>query len=323
MGRPEAIGVISDLRVTVIITLVLFLSTSLALSQEEAQKETQVIGQIFDSPVPAGNYYFVKSTLMVFGNRWGSQPKNAEELEDDIWEQLVLSFAAFRRNIAVSPEERQQEIAKILNSEKVNFDWKKNKEAYSKWVKEKTGEEPELFENQIAHLLQLQKLRDEVRDSITPAVSDEEAHQAFLAEQNSIELELVQFDEEPAAKDFYEKARQNPNSWDQEKNKNPGNFKRPGFVTLIFLMDFWKIPKDDLYKMMKLKTGEVYPHAALYKGFGVFKVLNTRPADESSYEKMRYSYQDKVVAMKKYEGLNEWIKKLKQDANIKIYRKGG
>ena len=310
---------------TVLITLILFISLSLgslAFSQGKPQ-ETQVIGQIFGSPVPIGNYYFIKSALMVFGNRWGGQIKTAEELESAIWEQLVLSFEAFRRNIVVSIEEREQEITKMLEGEKVSFDWKKNKEEFAKWVKEKTGEEAELFENQISHLLQLQKLRNQVMEGMSPAVTEEESHEAFVNEQSSIELELVQFEEENAAKDFYNKVSKVAKSWDDEKVKSLDKFKRPGFVTLVFLIDFWKIAEDDLYKMMKMEAGSIYPPAPIYKGFAVFKVLNKKAADEANYPKMKYSYHDKVAAMKKYEGLSQWIKKLKEDANITIYRQGG
>jgi hypothetical protein len=211
----------------------------------------------------------------------------------------------------------------MLEAQKAGFDWKKDKPAYAKWVKEKTGEEAELFENQISHLLQLQKLREQVMAEMSPAVSDEESHQAFLNEQNSIELELTQFDEQKAADEFYARVNKTPKYWDDELAKSADKFKRPGFVTLIFLMDFWKIAADDLYKMMKLEVGSIYPPAQLYKGYGVFKVLNKRPADEAGYEKMKYSYRDKVAAMKKYDGLNEWIRKLKEDADIQIYRKGG
>jgi len=306
--------------------IIIFCSSCFPLSafaQEAQQKENPVIGQIFGSPVPAGNYYFVRSALAVFGNKWGPQPKTQDEAEDAIWEQLVLSFESFRRNIVVKIEERDQEISRMLEAQKVAFDWKKDRPAYAKWVKEKTGEEAELFENQISHLLQLQKLRNAVMEEMNPSVSDEEAHQAFRNEQNSIELELIQFDDQAAAQDFYNKVSRTPKAWDDEKAKTPDKFKRPGFVTLIFLMDFWKITSDDLYKMMKLASGSIYPPSAIYKGYGVFKVLNKKEADEAGYEKMKYSYHDKVAAMKKYDALGEWIKKLKQDANIQIYRKGG
>jgi hypothetical protein len=305
--------------------IILFLVFSFfpAFGQETGQKEAAVVGQLFGAPVPAGNYYFVKSALAVFGNKWGAQPKTQEEVEDVVWEQLVLSFEAFRKGITVSTEERDKEIAGILQAQNAGFDWQKDKAAYAKLVKEKTGEEAELFENQISHLLQLQKLREQVMAELTPSASEAESHQAFLNEQNSIELELAQFEEQAAAEEFYNKVKKNPKLWDEEKAKTPDKFKRPGFVTLIFLMDFWKITPDDLYKMMKLKADTIYPPAPIYKGYGVFKVLNKKPADEANYEKMKYSYRDKVIAMKKYEGMVEWIKKLKEDANIQIYRKGG
>jgi len=288
-----------------------------------AQKEMPVIGQLFESPVPAGNYYFVKSVITVFGNKWGAQPQSPEELEDAVWEQLVLSFDAFRRNITIKAEEREAEITNLLKGENVTFDWKKDKDAYAKWVKEKTGEEVQLFENQIEYLLQIQRLREQVMSDFAPQVSDTEAHDAFLDEQSNIDLELAGFDTKDAAEEFHKAVAGQQKFWDEQKAKTPDNFKHPGFVTLVFLIDIWKIPRDDLYKMIKMSAGSIYPPTPIYKGYGVFKVLATRPADESTYAKMKYSYQDKVAMRKKYEGLNDWIKKLKQQANIKIYRKGG
>ena len=50
-----------------------------------------------------------------------------------------------------------------------------------------------IFENQIRHLLQIQKLRQQVMDSITPSVSLNEAKQEFRNEYNSLSLEVVEF----------------------------------------------------------------------------------------------------------------------------------
>jgi len=282
-----------------------------------------VIGQIFNVPVPLGNYLFVKSTLMVFGNRWGAQPKETREWEDTIWEQLVLSFEAFRRNIQVSDQEIEEEIDRSLKGEKVSFDWRKDKEAFAKWVKEKTNEPVELFQGQIRHILQLQKLRDQVRDSINPSVPEKEAYQQFLNENNHLDLELVQFSDERQAQDFFRQAKRNKKFWEEQKAKNSKEFKHPGFVTLIFLADIWKIPQDALDRMLKLSAGTVYQPAPIYKGYAVFKVLGKRVAEESLFAKSRYGYHDKVALKKKYEGLNDWIRQLKQDANIKILKQGG
>ena len=311
---------------TVFLSIIIFLAftnNAMAFAEEQTEGQPVYIGQFFDVPVPLGNYYFAKSALMVFGNRWGIQPRTGEELEDIIWENLLLSFEAYRRNISVTQDEIDAEVSAALKAENVAFNWKKDTEAYKKWVKEKTNEPVEAFENQIRYLLEIDKLRRQIVDSIEPQVQDKEAYQAFLDEENSIDLELVLFEQEKYAQEFYARVKKEPKLWEEEKSKNPDGFKRPGFVTLIFLADIWKIPKDELYKMMKTNPGDIYAPVAIYQGYGVFKILAKKPADESDYAKVKYSYYDKVATRKKYEGLNEWIRRFKQQANIKIYKKGG
>jgi hypothetical protein len=276
-------------------------------------------GEFFGIQVPIGNYYFVKGALMVFGNKWGPQPTTAEELESCVWNDLLLSYEAFRKNIEVKQEEVDEEITKILRDEGVKFDWRKDKEAYAKWLKDKTGEPPELFQNQLKHLIQLKKLRDQVMDGIKPEVSEEEAHQEFLNEYNTLSVELAQFNELKDAEEFYKKVKANPKAWEEEKAKRPKDFKRPGFVSLEFLMDLWKFQKDAVYKMMQTGIGDIYPLTPVYKGYGVFKVLEKRPAEEAQYPKLKESYHRKIESKKKYQGLEEWIKNLKEQANIKPY----
>ncbi len=258
------------------------------LAEESKDKETA--GELLGTPVPIGNYYFVKSALMIFGNKWGPQPTTPVELEDCVWEELMLSYEAFRRGIQVKREEVDQEITNTLQVEKLSFDWEKDKEAYAKWLKEKTNEPIELFENQIRHLIQLRYLRQQVMDSIQVTVTEEETYQEFLNEHNTLGIELIQFDDEKEAQGFYERAKNDPGFWDGEKQKSPERFKHPGFVALEFLMDMWKLPKTAVYEMMKMEVGEVYPPTPIYKGDGVFKVLEKRPADESRYRQLKYSY---------------------------------
>jgi len=299
---------------------VLLLSLSALALAQEADKEQVYAGEFFGVPVPMNNYYFIKSTLMVFGNKWGAPPKTPEELEDNIWNDLLLSFEAFRMNIVVSESEIEEQVQKIIKNEKVNFDWKKDKAAYVKWVKTKTGEAVELFEHQVGHLLQLEKLRKQVMDGIKPDVKEEEAHQEFLNEQNNLSLELIEFDKLRDAEEFYKKAKSDPKFWDNEKASRSADFKRPGFVALEFLIDIWKIPKDAAYDMMKRKISEVYPPRPIYKGYAVFKILEQRPANEADYPKLKESYYGQISSRKKYAGFDEWIKDLKQKANIRIYK---
>ena len=290
-------------------------------ADEQVKEESVYAGELFATPVAMSNYYFAKGAIMVFGNKWGPQPQTKEEWEDCIWNDLLLSYEAFRRNVVVSQQELDGEISEVLKAEKVDFDWKTDKAAYSKWVKERIDETAEVFENQLRHLLQLQKLRKEVMDNIHPELKDEEAYQEFLNEHNTLGIELVQFEAQKEADEFYRAARANQKFWEEQKAEKPKEFKRPGFVALEFLMNMWGLPKDAVYKMMQMEIGELYSPVPIYKGYGVFKVLEKRSADKLAYPQLKDSYYEQIKMKKKYEGLNEWVKNLKQEAKIKIYKR--
>lgn len=297
-----------------------------ALSQEEAKskedeqpvKEQEFTGEFFGIKVPMQNYQFIKSAVMVFGSR-GVAVKTPAEEEEQIWEQMLLSYEAFRRDIVVTQEELDSEVGKLLQAEKITFDRKADPQAYEKWVKEKTSEPVELFENQLRHLLQIEKLRQQIIDIIQPEVTEEEAHEKFINEYNSLSVELVEFNELKEAEDFYKKAKADEKFWEGEKGKRPKDFKRPGFVSREFLMDIWRFPREAVRKMIGMKTGGIHPPAPIYKGYAVFKVLETRPADEARYRELKPQYYEKVKMLKKIQGFDQWFKDFKQQADIKVY----
>lgn len=288
----------------------------------EGEKPEDIAGEIFGVKVPLENYYFAKRALMVFGTRWGRTPRTLEEVEERVWENLILSYEAFRRNIEVTQEELETEITKILKNEKVEFDWQQDKEAFEEWLKERLNENRELFENQLRYLIQIKKLRQQVLDSIEPEVTEEEAYQEFLNEHNTLSVELVEFDNLEDAEIFYKELTKDSDSWEKKRKSNPKIFKKPGFVALEFLMDMWKIPKDDLYKMLDLDIGAFYSPAPIYGGkYGVFQILKKRIADESRFPDLRNSYYKQIEMKKKYKGLQTWLEEFKEKANIKVYVK--
>lgn len=307
-------------RKIILLAIVCVLPWALVWAEEKQLQKEEFAGEFqgWGIKVPLGNYYFIKGAIVLFGTRWGASPQTPEELEERTWDQLLLSYEAFRRDIKVEQKEVEEEITKTLSSEKITFDWKQDKEAYAKWLKDRTGETIELFENQLRHLLQLEKLRQQVLETIKPAVTEQEAYQEFLNEYNTLELELVQFDEQKDAESYYQKMK-DPALWEAEAKKDPKFAKRPGFVSLEFLMDMWKIPKDDLYKMLTQEENSTYPPTTVYKGYGVFRILKKRVAQESEFPKLRDSYFKQVEMIKKYEGLKLWLKQLKEEAKIKKY----
>jgi hypothetical protein len=292
-----------------------------AFSEEnKLPQKNQFIGEFsgWKEPVPLSNYYLVKGAVIVFGTKWGATPETEQDLEDRVWEQLVLSYEAYRRNIKVEDKELEDEIDKMIKSEKVNIDWKKDKQAFSDWVKEKSKENVELFKNQLSHLIQLEKLRKEVLDTFKPQVTEEEAKNEFINEYNTIELELKQFDQLKDAEDFYKKM-QDSILWEAAVKKDPKFAQHPGFVSFEFLINMWKIPKDDLYKMLAMEIDSVYPPVPVYKGYGVIRILKKRPADPAEFPKVRESYFKQVEMLKKYDQLKDWLKNLKEEAGIKLY----
>lgn len=279
---------------------------------------SETVGQIFGEPIPAGNYQFVLNVVITFGTPWGGVPADQEQLKKRIEDDLLLSYESFRRNILVSREEIDPEITNTLKDNKVDFDWQTDKEAYAKWVKDTLGEPVEFFENQMKHLVQLKKLQRQVLDSIKPDVTEQEAFQEFLNEYNTLSIELVQFDDLKEAEKFYQQSRKDLNFWDKEKEKNPDRFKRPGFVALEFLMYMWQLPKKAVYDMIEIKIGSVYPPTPIYRGHGVFKVLEIRQAQPSDFPRLKESYYEQIRQQKEYDGFNKWLKDLHKESNMKI-----
>ncbi len=225
---------------------------------QELRQKPKFVGEFFEVKVSLENYYFVKGCLMVFGNKFGPSPKTKEEEEKIIWDQLLLSYEAFRRGVVINQEEVDREVEKILQAEKVGFGGKTDKAVYEKWVKDKVNASPELFENQIRHFLQIEKLRQQVMNGIEPPVTRNEAFEEFLNEHNSLDVEIVQFAGKKEADNFFLAARGEQKFWDEEKNKRPNDFKHIGLVSCEFLLDIWKFPKDDLDKMLKLEKLRIY-----------------------------------------------------------------
>ena len=181
------------------------------------------------------------------------------------------------------------------------------------------GESVEVFTNQMRHLIQLKKLQQQILDGINPSVTEEEAFQEFLNEYNTLSVELAEFSDLEQAKKFYNEARKNPAVWEKRKKREPKIFKRPGFVALEFLMYMWKFPKTAAYDMIDKKVGTICQPEPIYRGYGVFKILEVRKAIPSEFPSRRESYFEQLRLQKKYEGFNKWLEDFRKQANLKIF----
>jgi len=190
-----------------VISFLSFFNSQLSFPAEEAQKENpEIAGEFFGVPVPMSNYYFAKRMVLSYGANWRGTPKDKDELEDLVWQELLFSYESFRRGIKASDEEIDAEIEKLLKANKVKFKWRVDKKEYQKWVQDNLGVPLDVFRNQIEHLVKLEKLRQQVLDSIKPEITEEEAYQKFLNEYNTLMVELKQFDNKKDAEKFYQQA---------------------------------------------------------------------------------------------------------------------
>ena len=298
---------------------IFFIFSILGFSPCFAQEDDKIAGEFFGVPVPMNNYKFAKGVVVRLNAKWRGTPQNEEELEDLVWQELLFSYEAFNRDIEATREEIEEEIDKILKSDKVQFNRKEDKEAYQNWVEEKLKESVVAFEQQIEHLIKLEKLRQQVLDSIEPGVTEKEAYQKFLDEHNTLSVELLQFEDLQAAQKFYKQVTAKPARWERRRKKEPNDFKRPGFVALDFLIHMWGFRREDAYRMMDMNAEEFYHPAPIYKGYAVFKILEIRKANTEEFAKRKDYYFEKIRTIKKHEGFKDWVKELREKANIKVF----
>ncbi len=288
-------------------------------------QEQEVVGTFFGDPVSKENYYFVLRIVLLFSSPWGGIPNNGDQLNKRVWDDLLLSYEAYRRQISVGTDEVEEKIDETLKNQKVSFDRTQDREAYVRWVQETLGESVTIFENQMRHLVQIKKLHTQILNSINPTVTEQQAFQEYLNEYNSLSVELVELDDLNEAQSFYEKAKTDPGFWEMEAKKDrelareDQSFKRPGFVALEFLMDLWQIPKKAVFDMIELEKGSFYPPQPIHNGYGVFKVLDIRRADEAEFPKRKDSYFEQLRARGKYDGFRNWLENLAVDADRQIY----
>ena len=95
-GRPQAQSIGSHTSSTTAAA-----TTTPASQQADLDKPA---GEIFGMPVSLNNYYFAKRVAYTFASRWELH-QTKEQREQQIWDDLILSYEAFRRDIHATDDE--------------------------------------------------------------------------------------------------------------------------------------------------------------------------------------------------------------------------
>lgn len=309
----------------IVLFMVILITGSFLFVKMTVSQTQDIAGTFFGKPVSRGNYMVILRAVLSFQTPWGGIPRDREQAEKRVWDDLILSYEAHRREIAVGKEELEEKITETLKGNHVSFDWKESPQEYEQWTKDTLNAPIELFENQMEHLVQVKKLRQQVLDSINPSITEEEAFQEFLNEQNSLSVVLAEFDTQEEAQQFYEQVKKDPDAWGRAFTKDlksipeDRTFHKPGFVALEFLIEMWKFPRKAVFDMIEMEIGEIYPPEPIYEGYGVFKVRDVRRADESKFAERKESYFKQLRLRGKYQGFKDWLENLRKDADIQIY----
>lgn len=276
-----------------------------------------VAGYLFGVAVPLDNYEFAKRVSYLFP-RPGQERLTGADRERAIWEALILHYESFREGVTVSEEELERRINGVLRDEKQSFTRSGDPAAYAKWVQERIGEDTPLFENQMRYLLQVDKLKDTIRDSRVVTVTEDEMRQEFLNEKNHVGGEIALFGTREEADAFYQQVKA-PGAWDKRKAEQPERIRPFSTITLEAIMVLWGVPKDQIYAFHAMELGSVGPPMPFGPNqWGVLRLLDKRTGDLADFPKERDAYSAQLRQRKQYEALNQWVEDLKASAQLKV-----
>jgi peptidylprolyl isomerase len=117
-------------------------------------------------------------------------------------------------------------------------------------------------------------------------------------------------------------ARMTPAQWDEEKKKD-AKFSTPtGHISLEAVIDLWQVPKDDAYRIHALAPGEIAAPAKMYKGWGVFRLIDKKEADPALFdEKKKAEYVKILTQIYYYNSSQKVIQEIITRAAMKDYER--
>jgi len=280
-----------------------------------------VIGEAFGSPVTGEEFVYYYKTASMF-TRLGKDDAESERDEEDVrqeaWQNLIFRHEAENLGIEVSWEELRAEVKRLLAEKGIKEDY----EEYSAWVKSQFNEDINTFERRIEDLLIINKFMD-IKTNPEVSVTEEEMKQKFLNQYNSFESEYIAFGSKEEAQEFLKKVKANPKLWkDTYEEKKAEGQKGASWINIMSLealIDLWKIPKDDAYKILSHKEGDFIVSEFFY-GVAVFRLLRKREANLDKYTDEKQEYYRKVMTVsRKRKKIKEYFEDLLERASYRDY----
>jgi len=306
----------------IIIFLLFCLISFRQLYAEEKNIKVEAVGEAFGQPVTKEEFLYYYKTASIFTRSGDKEKKEGERSEEErrqeAWQNLIFTHEAKAIGITVDRQELEGELRRLLKEKEVEYGTPK----YALWVWANFGEDIKTFEHRIEDLLTINKLM-KIKTDPEVTVTEEEMKEKFLNQYNSFESEYILFSNEQEAKDFAQKCKKNPRLWyDTYQEKKPLGQKGASWINIMSLealIDLWKIPKEDAYRILESNEGD-FIAAKNYYGDVVFRLLFKRKADLKEYDEKKQEYYRKMLTQsKKYKLAKDYFDDLIKRANYRDY----
>lgn len=294
-----------------------FVNPSL-LAAQGGNLRFEAIGEVFGRPVSSSEFNYYLKTASIFTRFGKDGERKEEEVRNEAWQNLIFRQEATRLNISVTKQELKEEIQRLLSEKEIEY----GSADYPVWISSQLGEDVDIFERRIEDLLIINKFMNEKTNPEVTA-TDEEAKEKFLNQYNSFESEYIKFDNEGDAKAFLEKVKADPKLWkdtyDQKRELGQKGSSWINIMSLEALIDLWKIPRDDAYRILAHQPGE-FIAAKFFYGDAVFRLLSKRDADlEKFTDKKKESLKDAIIRSRKHKIVKEYFEELLGRANYRDF----
>ena len=281
------------------------------------EQEAKVVGEAFGKPVTEKEFNN-RLKLSTLFPRTDKKSRTGQEIRNEAWEYLVYGREAKEADVDVTKEELDAELKKVLSGKNISYGSKD----YAAKVSKEFGTDAAAFEGLVRDLAIINKFI-KMKQEPEVSVSEEDMRQRFLNEYNSFESEYIVFDKWGDAESFIEKVKKSPRLWKDTYDEKKANGQKGAswinVMSLGALVDLWKIPEEDAYRILSHKEGD-FIVANFYYGIAAFRLLYKREANPKEFdEKRKKYYKDTIAANKKWKLSKEYFDDVFKRAAYKDY----
>lgn len=278
---------------------------------------SKVVGEVFGRPVTEDEFSYYLKTAVRF-SRTGKSSRSDEEARREAWQNMVFRWEANRLAVTAERRELKEQLNRLMSERNVEYGSKD----YRELIKAELNESVDVFERRIEDMLIVNKLI-KIKTEPEVTVTEEAMRQRFQDQYSSFESEYIVFKNKEDAEMFLERVEEKARLWkdtyDKKKTEGKKGASWISVMSVQALVDLWKIPRDDAYRILGRDEGD-FVAGKLYYGDVVFRLLQKKEADPEKYtDKKKKYYRDSMTSAKKRRIVKEYFDDLFERASYRDY----